>query len=1041
MKVPAIVDQQCIDIDLKTGVNERERVESVDWTKSLTTVENLCLDELGALVHRPGMLSFSKNYDTGTYAFSGFLRRLLPTPDGLAMLNNNTLYALNEGASSSAATGIPAGAPAWSNRGRACDYGINPIEVGSVRNGDRVSSVTEDSQYIFVAYCTNTTLGAYVSVVDKRSGLIVVTYSFENVGIAMCVTSAGGLSYLHVYEQRALGNHRLWEIPIASLPSSLGSVTPVTLTATANLDYVVQCLPTSDGSVVLQSNTSGPDTYLERFTAGSGGTSVATVTIAGWQASGFADVSNLSQFWVVGVDPGGPSYEVKKLSKTTLVVASTVTDSTASDVWDYPRIASDADGNCRIVSFGPWTTVTGSDIPAADIFSLAAAGTTFAYVGRIPAAVEAAHPFYDSTKSRYMLPIINQRSTFDGSSMVNEELGAIVVCDITSSTLSFASNICNFRPVAYLDDYTALATHPDQANGYQVKALQAGGQTLCIASKSGANSVRYTAIQLLTNPVYHSIAGNNISGGLLHTFDSYEPSETGFVWGPSIFVDETGTAGGPAAGSYNYVCVYSSTDSLGQTHYSRTSAIAGITSTGNRISVQCTFPAVTNHTGYITSGGPAAGRVSVDIYRTTDGGTSYRYLGTASTTTSSVFCATFTDTIGDTLLETRAPLFRQPGIPNSALDRYPSPGTPHVCRHRDRIFTCRGSRVFYSSFAVDGEAPWFNPQFSFIVPGGTGHITALASMDGTLVIYKQDGIWVVDGEGPPENGGTGTEFSSPRKIMTEMGCIDPRSVISTPAGILYQSTRGIEMLTRGLQVIWLGERVSRLTTSYPYITGATFDKNKSRALFVASASMTEGAGGTSTVVLCWDMSADAWSVIKPYAQSSLLQDVAYANVSGTWSVFYTPASGGSCYPMNESAGTYTDGLSTSTTFAPWVIETGWIKAPSKQDRIRVSELMLLTSKQTNHNVKVSYAKDYVDSYTEIATVTPAVINAITGIEQLIFQPPQEAVQAVRFKIEGTVPANTATYPISTGRTCDILAITVRMGVRGGGARVSSAQKS
>jgi hypothetical protein len=65
---------------------------------------------------------------------------------------------------------------------------------------------------------------------------------------------------------------------------------------------------------------------------------------------------------------------------------------------------------------------------------------------------------------------------------------------------------------------------------------------------------------------------------------------------------------------------------------------------------------------------------------------------------------------------------------------------------------------------------------------------------------------------------------------------------------------------------------------------------------------------------------------------------------------------------------------------------------------------------------------------------------MAAIEQFELQIPKQGVQAVRFKIEDEIPVDTVTYPVTTGKAVDILCLSVKLGLRGGGAKLAASQK-
>jgi hypothetical protein len=355
---------------------------------------------------------------------------------------------------------------------------------------------------------------------------------------------------------------------------------------------------------------------------------------------------------------------------------------------------------------------------------------------------------------------------------------------------------------------------------------------------------------------------------------------------------------------------------------------------------------------------------------------------------------TFNDNVSDATLAAKPFLYRQPGTIGTALDRFVPPGGYGViCSHKDRLFTAGpfGNKVYYSSFYVDGEQPWFNPQFSFQVHGGSGPITGLASLDGRLIIFKRDSVFVVDGDGPPENGGSGAEFSPPLKISAELGCVDARSIVGTPMGVMYRSTRGIELLNRSLQVQWVGERVVDTVDDNP--STRTAIHYNGRVYFFLAVDDTPTAPGACAL---YDMSQDCWSVQKYTFQSTYGRNVRSASVWETTgnNVRLVLIGGDATVPLYFQSGTTDNEVA-----IPWTIESGWIRPTGSLGRFRVHDAMFLGKKVSSGNtLTVSAAYDfkgYSQSRTwDLASLSDTLID-------VTLQP--KLTQPVTFKVKATSP--------------------------------------
>src|SRR5208283_5242873 len=90
--------------------------------------------------------------------------------------------------------------------------------------------------------------------------------------------------------------------------------------------------------------------------------------------------------------------------------------------------------------------------------------------------------------------------------------------------------------------------------------------------------------------------------------------------------------------------------------------------------------------------------------------------------------------------------------------------------------------------------------------GSTGPITALAPMDGNLVIFKKNAIYYINGTGP-DNTGANSQYSQPLFISSTVGCINTNSIVFTDSGLIFQSDKGLWLLGRNLSVQYIGAAV------------------------------------------------------------------------------------------------------------------------------------------------------------------------------------------------------------------------------------------
>lgn len=1079
MTTPQVVEKQLIDINLAGGIDESQPEEQVDWTKNLTEATNVLVDGKGLRL-RPGLKYAASNHDYTSFT------RIGDMDAGLIGINSARLFKYNEAitqAISDTKNMEPSG-PAQNSY--LPGYDVQTSVIGSSDVSIIAGLAVFTDYHVVACRSPGTSTAGMIVIKDPESGGVLRHwYTTKNIMAIVAVDD----DYLHIYcgdgsMAPTIGVVDMQDFDL--LPDDQALLDNESLITGVGFDTLSGYVPGIAAGATLAGVgsmtgfsvfvTRGTTAYVGRI-AGNTGTWHGDDIAGVFTTATDMDCSSAGAIMIAGYLTGAPDrYKVLfgSVTNTTWTTSRTVTDTTATSVGTELRIvrhpltgAAGLVGYCAL-------TVNSETYPATQLYTLSSGGTSFALLGYLPMWCEVSRPFY---ADGYRVIVANQMRNGTGSGTYDPIANSVCVINFGSGVvISDTTYPRRFNAMAVLDNYTATLDPNSNASDGSAKRttafhvpirpyvssdssfISAFSESVVIphlnSSGSTVGQYRLVLAKCTKTDQQMSIGGDIVSGGGVWAYDGYQAAEAGFLCAPTITVDETGVGGsGPAAGVYSYVAVIEYTDDLGRLHRSRVSRPYTVTMTGLKVvDIYVLVPTVTSKSAPMYT----------CIYRTTVGGSQYYLLAkfqtaTAAPTTVTAECVdTFNDSnYTDAVIAANPLLHRQPGTQGTALDRYHGLANAHCIRHKDRVFYCRNNTVYYSSFNVEGEAPWFNPAFSFQVPGGTGNITALASMDGMLVVFKKDSVFLVDGDGPPENGGNGSEFAPPRRLNTQFGCINQRTLVVAQDGLMYRSVRGIEMMTRALKFVFVGQRIQRTVDANVYDHGSTFDRKSGRALWnIGPDAWVDGNYPGDRTVICYDTVADAWTTHKYQIPS----DASTLAASGPRDICYSDAgSGGVYFSMTyrsnddssmvmredwdvgyDQYGAYvSDADDLEERHVPVTITTGWVCAPSKQDRIRVTDLLLLGFRHSNHNLKCTYAKDYSrSSYTTIKTFTAS--ETTLTPEQVEFQPSVEAVQSMKFKLTTETP--TVSTAIGTGRQLDINALTVRVGIRGGGAKLASTQK-
>lgn len=418
-----------------------------------------------------------------------------------------------------------------------------------------------------------------------------------------------------------------------------------------------------------------------------------------------------------------------------------------------------------------------------------------------------------------------------------------------------------------------------------------------------------------------------IVGGTLCATDGIEAHPVGFAHPPSLLEAVNVAGGAMGAGTYTYAAVFEYRDATGLLHRSPLGtpvsvSVAGGATASVRLKI-CT--ASLDHHQEDWSISVDIYPVLIAIYRTEANGTTlYRHtiepVYNANRSDARAGIVTYTDALASTAvdglaldLDTRPLAYTTGGI---LPDRQP-PSFVTATVYRKRIWGISGDRrtVWFSKSIEDdfGVAPAFHENFRLLFEED---LTALGVLDEKLVIFSATKIWFLQGDGP-NAAGQQSDFAAATQIQSDVGCVNPKSVVVMPSGLLFESARGIYALTRGLELSHLGKPVEDTLSSYPTITSAVLVPIENQVRFTAN-----NAAGTAGVVLVFDYLSGQWSrfvytdtVATPDVTATPIADACIWNDRWT---FVTPT--GSV--MAEDSGTHLDGGSA------WVYASGTLSQVS-----------------------------------------------------------------------------------------------------------------
>lgn len=425
------------------------------------------------------------------------------------------------------------------------------------------------------------------------------------------------------------------------------------------------------------------------------------------------------------------------------------------------------------------------------------------------------------------------------------------------------------------------------------------------------------------------IFGNGVyvPGGIVLSLDGYW-QELGFhIYPESITAASVADPFGIVdSGVHSYTVVLEWTDRNGELHRSTPSVPVSVTVPIGTFHVDVTVP-TTWHIAYAKFFAPA---VWVKIYRTVVGGSIYLLVNAfeAVNPTNAAYqtaTTTFTDNVDDASLLARERLYTTGGV----LETVAPPAGAIIGASHNRLFLVPyddPTALYFTKPKEEGVAPEF-VQGQYLRFESDGDITGFAVQDGAHIVFKRNAVYTFVGDGPNALGQGG--FSPPRRLPGAIGCVDFRSVISTPAGILFRSEAGWYLFDRSQAVQPIGLAVAKYGTA-PVV--AAVDVPSREQVWIGLRDQ--------KIVLVFDYMHKLWLT---HELERTIAGLAYADGK----VHYLGADG-TVWSHDESA----------PAEAPLVIDTPWYKGQSLLGYLRIWWLYILGDLDGAFDVRVYY--DYAD---------------------------------------------------------------------------------
>ncbi len=542
------------------------------------------------------------------------------------------------------------------------------------------------------------------------------------------------------------------------------------------------------------------------------------------------------------------------------------------------------------------------------------------------------------------------------------------------------------------------------------------------------------------------------SGAQVGWYDGEQDVELSFCQRPQIVTSTfleifplPGAPGLEGPGTYVYKAVYEWIDAQGNLHQSETSApflvvLAPPVVPADRWQITLTLCNLgTTRKGRATQGDER--QVQIAIFRTEKDGKIFNRLtapnrGIVNDTT--VDRVTYVDVQSDVGM--LASGFGRIYTFGEVLDDRPLPGSRCVTAWGNRVWSASaddGKTIWFSKQIVQGEAPGFSEALTLRVDDAQDSIVAFGQTDDKLFVFTGQRVYYVSGDGPNDTGGGGA-FNGPNRIASDGGCVDARSVVSYPGGVMYAAPSGIFEVSRALQVSAKGLPVLDETTGCTYLSTWLDAPNKRIYWLVTGGTAAEY---TRPRVLVYDYAFDIWSVFVPYTSTGgpSPADVPDGSLSAQcmWQGHHVWATASAVDQQGFGPTPFLDGA------GAWFIgfyESPWLKLSGVAGYQRAYRVTVTGRSFSDHNINVDVLTDYDESIVRQsrAWLSTTLQNA-PEVERVSLHLRAQLCSAVKVRLYDTAPP---VRPVSAGPigAFDVASLAVEIGVKGGSPRLPATNR-
>lgn len=465
-----------------------------------------------------------------------------------------------------------------------------------------------------------------------------------------------------------------------------------------------------------------------------------------------------------------------------------------------------------------------------------------------------------------------------------------------------------------------------------------------------------------------------LAGSCPQLYDGAFYEEVGFNHRPVISAAAAAGVGSLSAGTYTIYATYVHKDQRGNICESAPSAPFTFTALAGQTYTATVLP----------PGATAKRSVSTRIYRTVANG-SIAYLDSAFK-------------VSDTVLSGNTRIPTDGGI----LPNQPMPACRVVTEHQNRLWCAggeAGDTIYFSQPISQGVLPEWNRLLYRRVPKSAGRVVNLVSIDDKLVVFCEQRIGFIYGEGPTR---TGAQDGYSEFVETVSGYdipwAEPHSIIRCTEGVWFRCGFGFRLLGRNMAIAQDSEGAD-LASEIDSLIGPT-QAGLPGPTVVRAVTATTGqqvrfymSDGTAYV---FDLIFKQWSI---FTNQAAVDTTAIGN--NFYRITSTPA-------MFAETTTAVDDNGTKISST---VETSWLAVAGLMGYKRVNRIQVLgqspfsSGTTSDWDITVSAQYDYIDpNGTSTQLYSGIFLKSGAGTapaRQIEMQPVYQKCEALRLKITFT----------------------------------------